>query len=670
MTENIPELVLSNALRNALNGRPIRAAVLLTYQFDPAFFETEVLPVLFDQSYSHVSKIRLAQLEELIRDSDLDLAVYYDRRALVTKSGSAHLDYRRIGVARSHGCFHAKNILLLVRNPDDAGLVNESLVVVTTSANLTDSGWWENIEIAQIDEFHTGEPCVYYQDLLTLIRSVKKEDRATESHTALDKIRTFVCSQLNPDRSQVRRKRHLNPQLYAGTKSVTTFLKKYIAKSDLNLEIISPYFDEATASVLTQLQKELQPKQIRVYLPRIDGVAQCPADRFKQIDELDKPNIKWASWASQPDKKSRRFVHAKIYRFWNQEHEIFFVGSVNLTGAAHNRTNFETGILIEPAREQKGGLTWWLTPLERDRMEFTSEELAEPGGEGAADAVALRFNWRTGRLYYYWESSDRQLSRASAHMAGTPVFMLETIRRDRWVPLPSEAANAVRAKLTSTAFVEFRVDDHEPFRVLVREEAMAKKPSLLQALSAEEILEYWSLLSPEQREDFLALHFSELSAGTELVTEWLPSGKANQSMFDGFAGIFHAFSRLQTHVQKALEETREKEAVYRLFGKKYDSLPSLIERVTQTENADLVNRYVTLLCARQMLANIQKQKANEEFCVNHRKDFREVESQLEAVNALRAQFTFDSPEARQTFFSWFENKFLAEIPAKSVEVPA
>ena len=46
--------------------------------------------------------------------------------------------------------------------------------------------------------------------------------------------------------------------------------------------------------------------------------------------------------------------------------------------------------------------------------------------------------------------------------------------------------------------------------LLIREEGMAQKPSILMMLSAEEILRYWSLLSVEQRQAFLAERTQDL----------------------------------------------------------------------------------------------------------------------------------------------------------------
>ncbi len=54
---------------------------------------------------------------------------------------------------------------------------------------------------------------------------------------------------------------------------------------------------------------------------------------------------------------------------------------------------------------------------------------------------------------------------------------------------------------------------------------------------------------------------------------------------------------LREHVVAAIEAGREKEAVYRLFGEKYDSLPSLIRTVLGDQEGDVVNRYITLLTA-------------------------------------------------------------------------
>ncbi len=82
-------------------------------------------------------------------------------------------------------------------------------------------------------------------------------------------------------------------------------------------------------------------------------------------------------------------------------------------------------------------------------------------------------------------------------------------------------------------------------------------------------------------------------------------------MFDRLAGYFHAFTCLERAVQEAIESGRVKEANYRLFGKKYDSLGNLLDKVaSSTEGTDAVDRYVIVMCARQLCQQIARAYPN------------------------------------------------------------
>jgi hypothetical protein len=63
MKESIPHDVLSDYLQDLIADRQLVAAVFITFQFDPGFFELEVLPVLIDVPLSHSEKVRLVQLK-------------------------------------------------------------------------------------------------------------------------------------------------------------------------------------------------------------------------------------------------------------------------------------------------------------------------------------------------------------------------------------------------------------------------------------------------------------------------------------------------------------------------------------------------------------------------------------------------------------------------------
>jgi uncharacterized protein YdcH (DUF465 family) len=131
-------------------------------------------------------------------------------------------------------------------------------------------------------------------------------------------------------------------------------------------------------------------------------------------------------------------------------------------------------------------------------------------------------------------------------------------------------------------------------------------------------------------------------------------------MFDRFAGVFHAFSCLQEFVVDAIEQERTKDAVYRLFGKKHDSLPSLIDKVLAKDaEGDLVTRYVTLLNARELVQNVRRE--HPEFAATHAPDFGDLDDQIGRVEELRASFDWGDASDREAFLTWFEGWFAQEV---------
>lgn len=71
----IPREVLSEHFQERMEGRRLVSAVFLTFRFDPAFFEQEVLPVFLDIPLSHAAAIKLVQLEDALRTLAGSIAV-------------------------------------------------------------------------------------------------------------------------------------------------------------------------------------------------------------------------------------------------------------------------------------------------------------------------------------------------------------------------------------------------------------------------------------------------------------------------------------------------------------------------------------------------------------------------------------------------------------------
>ena len=368
-SKHIPQSVLSQQLGDVINGRRVRTAVFTTYTFDPGFFETHILPILFDKPFHQVEKVRRIQMEEAIRSMD-DIAVYYDRTALAQDAQPAYLDFHRIDVRIATGAFHPKLILLLVENDvenneKDLASPELSLIIASLSANLTRAGWWENVETGHIDEIfdnnHPNSRTSFRKDILTLIQRLKRCCATDENHSALDRIHNFLTKRANRDEiSNITINKQYSTRLFSGQTDLPSWLEELkINRYCQNLEIISPFFDNTPAKTLQKIIDATQPHRVRVYLPRnVDGSAAVSEETFKAISESG-----IAEWANLPEdilrpggrknieKMPPRRVHAKVYRFWSQGGpNVTLVGSVNLTSAGHSHSragNFESAFLYD-----------------------------------------------------------------------------------------------------------------------------------------------------------------------------------------------------------------------------------------------------------------------------------------------------------------------------------
>ncbi|HEX5749932.1 MAG TPA: hypothetical protein VFZ09_27120 [Archangium sp.] len=655
-----PTSVLSDVFGEHVRKRRVVTGVFTTFAFDPKFFEEEVVPILFDRTLPTGSEARLVMLEDSVRDTRL--AVYYDRQAL-QHQGSAKLDIRRIPSSRTTGCFHPKLVLLLL---EEEGA--RSLLVATLSANLTRSGWWQNVEAGHVEVIEQGSPCSFRADLFLALRLIREAAPATERHAELDEIHKFLRYQV-PD--EERRTRRMGPRLFVGQKSLPEFLCEALPVSPegYNLEILSPYFDEQGAPALRALVKELKPRQARVFLPRKeDGTVRCRKSFFGAASELS--NMSWSTLPSdllrrrgEDGEPASRFVHAKVYRLWSQSEarQFILVGSANLTQQAHshsNAGNLEASFLIEEKVE--GRLQWWLElpegPAPKRFLDDVAEDEAEED-ESLQELVlplALEFSWLTRLARVCWEGSgpspDILLS-----LNGVPFHPLSALPARTWVELPADIGARLREHLLSSSFVHASKDGRTCI-LLVQEEGMENKPSLLHNLSVEDILRYWSFFTDEQKSTFLEEKLRATNAAREPAKQG--RGPEAPSLFDRFAGIFHAFHQFEARMTDALSHGREHEAVTRLFGARHDSLGTLVERLREDKAFDSIHRYVIFLTARQMLQTLAS--SFPDFFTTNRERHRQLEALLTPLAQLRDTLQLGgTPEENAAFLEWFERAFLA-----------
>lgn len=685
MSISIPTQALADALRDKIKGRRVEVALFTTFTFDPGFFEKEILPILFDQAFSDIPKIRLLLLEEALRDVK-QVAVYYDRRHLIAKDPPV-LNVQRFPVTRGTGYFHPKLALILVEDAKN-NPASRSLIVGVFSANLTQSGWWENLECGEILEAVEGKPCSFKDDLLGICKLLRRSDTAGREHAALDEIQEFI-NQL--DRTTQRSSKSvLHPRLFYGQTTFGEFLQSHLTlpRGVYNLEIISPYLDSGhELPALTQLIEHVQPKETRIFLPLKDpGVARCTQECFQEIQE--RKQVRWGRLpaellrraASASDQDAKRFVHAKVYRLWSRSkgREYIVVGSVNMTSPAHsasNSGNMEVAAVIHlDTRETP---SFWLenigdTPAAFAGLDEGSDESSDEAKETRTPPIAIRYDWRTKKAEYFWDSTLPP-EWVELSFGGVVRVTLRRIVARAWQSMPTNESQAIQGHLKSTAFLCATSNNGESGLIIVEEFGMEYKPELTPIFTISEILRYWALLSPEQRAAAIDKGVVDKGGEPPHLVKALPQA---DSFFDRFAGIFHAFAKLEKHITQAITSGNSKEAVRYLFGRRADSLPTLIDQLNkypQPEGTDateygLAARYVALLTAKQLLKRLQNWGAtldgNKEwgaFIAEYRKEFGKLKSELGSIARIRKLFRFDTAEERKEFFKWFDCWFLEDM---------
>jgi hypothetical protein len=674
-----PQYVLSEALKDKIRERKVLAACFLTFQFDPVFFELHVLPILFSKPFSHIYKLKLAQLEDSLRDIDY-IAVYYDARGLISENGTATLDYERHGIVIPGGVFHAKNILILVENEDNSQKW-ESLILFTMSANMTRSGWWENLEVSHVIEIDSTS--WLRDDLLGLGQRKGLIDYIINyipydaKHAALERIRRFLKNSIGSV-SYKSQGGIIHPRLYIGRETFSEFIVDEIKleAGEYNLEIVSPFFDVSEdAPAIKKLIESVKPKATRIFLPMDDvGNSLCSESYYNSVSALHR--VGWGKIPENPpeltrwDKKgkseSRRFVHAKIYRFFSKplEKEFIIIGSVNLTDAAHcgsKKKNFETALFYDASG--KGNYEWFLEDLDSEEKRYFIEKKPEDDLEGLSNyCIALLYNWKSNSLSYFWKSDSISLKNVVIKISSNEIS-LGQVKYNSWQIIPETSTGNLRECILGTSIAELYIDGMFVQRILIQEEGMEMRPSALKNLTTSEILEYWSLLSEEQKAEFIATRLDVINviqgpSGHDPVID-----DKRETLFDKFAGIFHAFSCLQEEIIESYHNKQEKKSVYRLFGDKYDSFKSLLEKlmkeIDSKEEHDPIISYVIYLSMLQTLEVIKG--TIPKFFDSHKRDFKLLDENLKRAGKIKEKIDFGKDATADTFFKWYEELFIKKF---------
>ena len=242
MTDPVTMRSVLLSMLKAFDGGSIEHVMVTTFNFDPGFFERNVLPLLCGLS---IDEIKTKSLDALKRDmfyplKRMQVVVAYDQGVLngVSEGG---LRYQKIPRYVRNGFFHAKLVVLLGKGGDGTA----QGAVMAGSGNMTVSGWADNVEVAGwtlLNQRNTKELKGFYQ-YLSLSEEFDDKSRRLNAQNVLGSAINHLDAIMSGRKIQ-----NNVPELflqYPGLKQ-TLFDRLFSDRKSGDIQIFSPYWGEKT----------------------------------------------------------------------------------------------------------------------------------------------------------------------------------------------------------------------------------------------------------------------------------------------------------------------------------------------------------------------------------------------------------------------------------------
>ena len=330
---------LTEYFTKEIGSRKVTHALFTTYNFEPDFFETEIIPLLFGEEryYSNHPTIKRFQVKQELDKSKINIELFYDKN-IFNSDETPQMEYIHQSVNHLNGAFHPKIIYILMEN---------SLLLYSGSHNLTKAGWWDNIETGNyilIDKKH-GVNQITYENIKKSLKYLKQHQsfKSIENSTIVA-IEEFL-------KTDVKIVNNTNISFYFQsnkTDNCKKLFEQQLSSKLTHLEIISPFFPDNDRS---DLHVKVFPKDyyINIFLPKNQqDKAMCKEDYYEFCKS---DNLVWSKFTPEIEKAldiqkdsdgnrpAYRKLHAKVFHFYNKQVSYFLTGSFNLASP-------KTGTLI------------------------------------------------------------------------------------------------------------------------------------------------------------------------------------------------------------------------------------------------------------------------------------------------------------------------------------
>lgn len=631
MTKTITEYI-SHEIKN----KKVTHIIFTTYNFEPDFFETEIIPLFFQEDlyYSNQPTIKRYQVGRALEKSGINIELFYDKNVFLSDD-IPQMEYYHQAVNHLNGAFHPKVIYILFE---------DSLLLYAGSNNITKAGWWDNIETGNyivIDKKHRISE-VTSKNIKKSLKYLKTQQVFESSNSSILAIEKFL-------KENVKIAKTNTDYFYFQSNksdSCKKFFKEYLSTKITNAEIISPFFADNSKS---DLHKKLFPKEytINMLLPKNQqDKAMCTKEYYEYCKS---ENIIWSKFTVAIEKKLEinkdtdgnsppyRKLHAKIFHFYNNQTSWFLSGSFNFTYKALN-DNIEAGFFYKSDMKSDN----LLEEIDGDeRFEEKLEDIDNPTVEGVEELdINILFDWNTKKLRI-----------ELAEMPTLSKFIL-TDNEGRELQRISVDAKSIQIENISNTLLLYMEKNSYIYisnqSILIQHINWQYKPFIFSQMSISDILSIYSGLNIDEKEErYIAHMLQELDKQGALYESSLNDIViVERDFFSEYSEIFYSFRKLKIILLEAKKEDNHNLLEYYFRMQYPDSFSSIIKKIQEDSKLDIATKYIVVLSLEEIYNDVKKYENCDEF-----KTLKELKTDIKTV------IIKNYPEQKE-FLDWFEMEFL------------
>ena len=339
-----------------------------SYEFNPDFFQGDLLYSLFDISDGQLSRI---MLEAKLRDLAYSVTVMIDAENYIHQPTSMQIALHASQTDKG-SILHAKVFILIYEL---------GIRLLVGSSNLTRQGYRENLEVATIIDLNNE-----HQEYGHLIRTALEEAPKRLSnwwHGEIDKLNDKALTLVDDKSSEKRQQTEWFVWSDSNERLLQRFISSWPQGAQINkIEIVSPFWSEHNTSSpptllidgLAKRAKFKSPTQLTLYSSadinseretsyHIPDSYRPIAEYHNHIDVLVAAVSKDVSKeeVNINDYSAQRSLHAKIVLIEGPDYALIYIGSANFTNRGWGclsfvEANIEAGVILLRAGRKKHDL--------------------------------------------------------------------------------------------------------------------------------------------------------------------------------------------------------------------------------------------------------------------------------------------------------------------------